>query len=207
MPGGRWGYVYPHAVINCLWCGKQKRVSFSEERKGARFCSHPCANDYWRGRPKGPLKRKTLEELFWPKVQKGDSEGDCWVWTGGVDGGGYGCLKAASVGKHTLKAHRVSWEMHNGPIPEGLCVLHRCDNPPCANPNHLFLGTYLDNARDMVTKGRQNHPTPKLDLDYIPIIRRWLAEGDRQKHIAQCFGVSHTAIRRIAIGVTFAHVP
>ena len=99
----------------------------------------------------------TKEERFWVKVVRGP---DCWNWNGGKLVEGYG--RFVDRGKYVL-AHRVSWEIHNGPIPEGLCVLHRCDNPPCTNPDHLFVGTHGDNARDRAAKGRNGkwrRPTP-----------------------------------------------
>lgn len=80
----------------------------------------------------------------------------CWLWMGGIAGGGYGALRHG--GKMVL-AHRFSWEAHNGAITSGLLVCHRCDNPPCVNPDHLFLGTYKDNYDDMARKGRgYQHP-------------------------------------------------
>lgn len=82
--------------------------------------------------------------LFWLKVTKTDT---CWLWTGRRDKNGYGKVGAAL-------SHRVFWELHNGHIPDGLYVLHHCDNPPCIRPTHLFLGTQADNVRDMAAKGR-----------------------------------------------------
>lgn len=85
---------------------------------------------------------------FWSNVRRSDG---CWEWTGSKRGNGYGCL---AVGGRQVGAHRVAWETQNGPIPEGLFVLHKCDNPPCVRPDHLFLGTAKDNAMDMARKGR-----------------------------------------------------
>lgn len=97
-----------------------------------------------RGRKPSPL---TPEERFWAKVEKGP---DCWEWKA-FRNKGYG--KFTYNGRMYL-AHRLSWILTNGPIPDGLGVLHSCDNPPCVNPDHLFLGTQLDNMRDASNKGR-----------------------------------------------------
>ena len=87
-------------------------------------------------------------DRFFQKIEKTTS---CWFWLSGKDKDGYG--KFFLSGK-TLQAHRVSWSMHNGVIPTGMSVLHRCDNPPCVNPEHLFVGTCVDNVKDRDAKGR-----------------------------------------------------
>lgn len=98
-----------------------------------------------------PLPPLTPEAIarFWAAVPDGDNE--CWEWMKGRDLNGYGRMK---VGSRTVKTHRVSWALHFGIIPPGMFVLHRCDNPPCCNPQHLFLGSTADNARDASSKGR-----------------------------------------------------
>lgn len=94
---------------------------------------------------------KPFVARFWAKVQEAPS--GCWNWTGSTSGRfGYGHIRTSK--RNTENCHRISWMMANGDIPDGFCVLHRCDNPSCVNPAHLFLGTYLDNNRDMAAKGR-----------------------------------------------------
>lgn len=91
-------------------------------------------------------------QRFYGYIQVTD---DCWLWTGGRNPKGYGVFKVSGVGFRG--AHRVAWELANGPAPAGLCVLHHCDNPRCVRVDHLFLGTKADNSADMVAKGRQSH--------------------------------------------------
>lgn len=107
------------------------------------------------------MKRsKSLLEYFWLRVEKGP---DCWSWSGRRDPFGYGVVQLG-LGKPRTGAHRASWEIHNGPLPQdedkkrGTCVLHKCDNPACVRPDHLFLGTRADNSHDAQRKGRLNIP-------------------------------------------------
>ena len=96
---------------------------------------------------------RPIEERFWEKVQKSD---DCWLWTGTKRQGGYGSIH--HNGRERVATH-VSWELANGmPWPEGMLACHRCDNPPCVRPDHLFIGDSFDNMRDAVKKGRTNSP-------------------------------------------------
>ena len=126
----------------------------------------------------------------------------CWLWTGAVLPYGYGIFCKKFMTKET-RAHRLSWEAHRGPIPEGLCVLHRCDNPACCNPDHLFLGTKLDNSKDCNQKGRFksnvgiNNPRAKLSEDQVRVIH---LEGGSQIAIARKYGVSQQLVSRIKAG-------
>lgn len=97
----------------------------------------------------------TVEDRFWPKVEKTN---DCWIWI--ASGGRYGHFK---YNGRIEMAHRVSWLLEYGEIPDGLDVLHRCDRPRCVRPDHLFLGTHADNMRDMRAKGRGNSPIVKFN--------------------------------------------
>lgn len=109
-----------------------------------KFCDQRCITSWTN-------KRRTTsnEERFWAKVNKTRS---CWVWLGKPRGFGYGRIEL--LGGQTQSTHRYSWELHNGPIPTGMAVLHKCDVPQCVNPDHLFLGTQLENMRDRRSKGR-----------------------------------------------------
>lgn len=106
---------------------------------------------------------KSLSERFWNKVDRKELS-DCWEWLGYKDR--YGII---GINGKNFKTHRVSWELHHGPVPEGMHVLHKCDNPGCVNPSHLFLGDHTDNMQDMVEKGRGGRA--KLTLDQVQEIR------------------------------------
>jgi hypothetical protein len=102
----------------------------------------------------GRLKKADVREYFFHYTDvRGEDE--CWPWTGLRNRTGYGQLKGTKY--RGRLSHCISWIIHNGPLPEGMRVLHRCDNPPCCNPKHLFIGTQADNVADMVAKGRNTH--------------------------------------------------
>src|ERR1039457_5628606 len=98
--------------------------------------------------PAGVYERKGLIERFWEKVQKSES---CWLWTASTFWDGYGQI---GLDGKKMRAHRLSYEINIGEIPEGLLVCHSCDNPRCVRPEHLFLGSQADNAQDMILKER-----------------------------------------------------
>lgn len=108
------------------------------------------------------MNNKTLER-FWAKVDKTTT---CWVWKASKRNKGYGAFIYPSSNGDIIqgRAHRFVWEIYNGTIPIGLCVLHKCDNPACVNPEHLFLGTKKDNNKDMCQKGRHRSGTSKTSL-------------------------------------------
>ena len=119
--------------------------------RGNRTNHPPNAGQFKPGQ--APVNKGVTEDLterFWSKVVKIDD--GCWLWTAALLLDGYGQIW---LGQTMERAHRLSWIIHFGPIPEGLCVLHTCDNPPCVRPGHLFLGTQLDNVRDAIRKGRR----------------------------------------------------
>lgn len=137
----------------------------------------------------------------------------CWIWTSSLSSDGYGALYRGGRGSKYANAHRVSYELNRGSIPDGMCVCHRCDVRACVNPDHLFLGTHADNMRDMFAKGRQpraigeRNANAKLTIDDVRTIRAMLASGHTRRSIASKFGTSHQTINKIASGVTWVHVP
>lgn len=133
-------------------------------------------------------------------IAKLELVGECWEFTGATDDG-YGRIN--SNGK-AIQTHRLSYELWKGIIPKDKHVLHRCDNPPCCNPNHLFLGTAKTNAIDRMKKSR-GYPSRKLSYDDVEFIR--LCKDDYpQRYFAKKFGVSQCAIQRVQQGKTYAEV-
>jgi hypothetical protein len=142
----------------------------------------------------------TPEQRFWAYV---DVSGDCWEWQGARGSKGYGAFQLRT---RQETAHRVAWRLHFGPIPEGLFVCHSCDNPPCVNPAHLFLGTPADNAADREVKGRrkslvgERHQNAKLTWADVCEVRRLYADGLLQRQIAERFGVTQPLVSMILSG-------
>lgn len=143
---------------------------------------------------------------FWAKVRPevGDA---CWLWTGAAQR--YGTFKPD--GKNVL-AHRYSWELHFGPIPEGLCVCHKCDVPLCVRPDHLFIGTMKDNCQDREQKGRGNQPrgekqhSAKLTEEIVRDIKKRIADGESMYAMGKQYGLHRSAIRCIKTGRSWAWV-
>jgi len=148
----------------------------------------------------------TLQERLDHYTDKSAGPEGCWLWTGGLRHG-YGALKWQD---RSCNAHRLAFEAANGPIPAGLCILHRCDRPQCVNPAHLFAGSQLDNMRDMRRKGRgwiaagELNPMAKLTAQTVMAIRA--AKGSQRK-IAKRFAVSQALVSLIKLGDRWRHLP
>lgn len=184
-----------NCTATCPNCGRA--FCWSRPSVPRKFCSQAC---HYANRKRSP------EERFWRLVQKGDK---CWLWLGDTGRTGYGALDNAN--RQHIRAHRFSWELHNGPIPDGLWVLHHCDNPPCVNPAHLFLGTPGDNVADKVAKGRQPrgsaHKNALLTEEQVREIRRLRNDcGWKLKDIGDRFGVTKHTIWAIMKGRNWSHI-
>jgi hypothetical protein len=151
-------------------------------------------------------RASTLAESFWSWMPRDLSPDVCWEWTGGKDKNGYGILRAQM---QNLRAHRVSYILHYGSISGGLWVLHHCDNPPCVNPAHLFLGTVKTNGEDAAQKGRmphgEIHKMSKMTKENVMLIR---LNPERLSNVefAHRFNVTPGAICAIRTRRTWKHI-
>lgn len=151
------------------------------------------------------------ETRFWGLVKKLTGDG-CWVWQGATSTHmHYGCMSLGQRGS-VQYAHRISWELAQGPIPPGLCVLHRCDNPPCVRPGHLFLGTRRDNMADKVAKGRQpcgekSGGVVLVEAQVMEILTAYATGEVPVLGLAREYGVEEATVRAIVNGQTWTHVP
>lgn len=167
-----------------------------------------------------PRNRTILRDLrddvkvaarFWTKVRRPASD-ECWPWTGALSTkSGYGRI---CVDGRVVNAHRVAWALTHGPIPEGMDVLHRCDNPPCVSPDHLFLGTHADNMRDRKQKGRNpnvigiRNPKARLTEADVLAIRERRRNGDhRVEATAEQYGISVANYWAIVYRRSWKHLP
>lgn len=183
-------------MASCETCGVIVRPHHKGETP--RFCSWHC-------------RYGTPESRFWGSVRRGGKD-ECWEWTGSTRTG-YGAIY---VNGSTISAHRYSYELANGPIPQsdgyhGTCVLHICDNRKCVNPAHLFLGSAADNNADKASKGRarsraqkgERNGQSKLTAD---IVRQIRAADGPQRSIAKRFGVAQATVGRIRLKQHWRHI-
>lgn len=169
------------------------------KKVSGRYCGSPCAN-------KARASRVSLEVRFLSRIEKTET---CWLWKG-CTSRGYGVLRASSP-RRQLFAHRLSYEMHVGPVAKGLFVCHHCDNRACVNPEHLFLGTNAENTQDKVNKGRQvkgaQVNTSKLTAAEVREMRRLNSEeGVPRSRLVQIYGVTRHTVHMILHRKTWSHV-
>lgn len=188
----------PVGLCQC-GCGQKTPIASRTVRARGWIAGQPVRFARWHGAYKG-----TLELMFWSHVTKGTPD-DCWHWGGYIDLHGYGMVRFA--GK-LHRAHRVSYELHHGPIPTGAQICHHCDNPACVNPAHLFAGTSADNAHDMISKGRApKDRCVKLTAEQVVELRRLAAAGVSNVELAVKFGISDTQTWKIVSRRAWKHVP
>lgn len=197
-------------IRTCCRCKQERPIRINRVRRRTYVCDE-CANEYARNRKKlrnppsfdsrGNRRKEWLRSLVAAATPE-----TCLEWPGYCGGDGYG-LTSSSSG--TLRAHRMIWELVNGPIPEGLHVLHSCDNRICINPHHLWLGTNADNVLDKQIKGRDGapfgeaHRAAKLTDKDVLAIR---ASNDGGTSLARRYRVGKSTIYKIRNGETWRHL-
>jgi hypothetical protein len=187
----------------CEHCGVEN------VRKGNRFCSLDCA---YKNRS------ENFEERFWNRVDKSGGEDACWIWLGASSKKGYGHLSYRENGKmRWMGAHRMAFILTHGPIPDAMFVCHKCDNPPCCNSRHHFLGSGADNLRDAAIKGRmidsattegrargEGHGRAKLTAaDAVEVVCLYRDAGLSLSKIGTRFGVTAKTIHAVVTGRTW----
>jgi len=224
---------FTEAVGTCRHCGSellQKRGESRGHFSTRKFCdldcyqanvdvpcSYPgcggrklarglCSKHYARVRANGSpevVRRIVGASLAERLAAYSRPDGDCLVWFGGTHRSGHGKIQ---VSGRSIGTHRIAFIEAYGPIPEGLVVRHKCDNPPCIRPEHLELGTSADNTNDRTIRGRTSTARRKLDATQVVEVRRRILAGDFKRDIAMDFGVVPTVISNIALGRAYVGV-
>lgn len=187
------------------WKGSGKTLRYKSS-----FGCPVCAGRKLIGRGRGTWQEPhAIEPRFWAKVERNNPD-ECWLWLGSKTSKGYGSV---SYDGKIARSHRVSYIMAFGEIADELHVLHRCDNPSCVNPSHLFLGTNADNVADRETKGRRKPPTGELNgravlsEDQVIELRKLSALGEHsQKQLAKKFNISTSTCGNILSGRRWKHL-
>lgn len=182
----------------CNQCGRTFRKRPSRRPK---FCSIACYSE-WTSSP--------VEERFLRNLGEATDRG-CILWTSTKSHSGYGLISLNDGTGNRLLTHRLAWEIANGPIPEGICVLHECDNRLCVNADHLFLGTRGDNNRDKYSKGREARgekcrQSHLVEADILAIRSAWARGGKSQRELGAEFGAGQQTIHKIVSRATWSHV-
>lgn len=194
----------PYGYCHCGCGGEPTIAKYDAPERGV-----------YKGKPylfmRGHKITPSPEERFWSKVDKSGGENTCWIWIGSKLGRGYGMFGISP--KKIVRAHRYSYELNTGEIPDNLFVLHHCDNPSCVNPKHLWLGTNDDNMKDMASKHRssdnkgEKNPNRKLTSENVLWIReRYSQAGITYKKLGDMFGVTKETIHHIIRRIIWKHI-
>lgn len=200
-------------TIQCRRCIQIKSVSqFHKEprmKSGFRAVCKECRklDKVSSVKPKRGQPRLSLEKRFWEKVVK--TEG-CWIWTGWLKNG-YGYIGLGGEKCKQIGVHRFSYKLHYGFLPQTMEICHKCDNPSCVRPDHLFFGTSASNTEDMLQKGREargeKNGQSKLAANQVREIRNLYRErGKNQQQLADQFGVNRSAIYKIVNYLRWKHL-
>lgn len=188
----------------CSVCGNDITTHHGKHRarcRGFGFCSAACSGKHHSAKQEAGRANDFLSKIDKPAI-------GCWVYRGHITKAGYGAYRTPTANK---LAHRMMWEIMNGPIPKGMCVCHSCDNPPCCRPDHLWLGTQPENVKDMWSKGRGRPGTrrgelcntAKLSASDILNIR---LSNKKASELAAIYSVSSVQIRNIQQRKQWRHV-
>lgn len=193
----------------CKVCEKEFHRIVTNGRNDPSYCTRECYDKdhfIWAN----ASKEQQLERLKMLYEKNVIRQEGCWDWKGYIARTGY-----AEIGRsknfHEKNAHRISWMIHKGNIPEGMYICHKCDNPKCTNPDHLFIGTHQDNDKDRDEKGRnvkgEDVESSILKDQDIKEIKTLLTQGKSCLEISRKYDVSHDAIKRINKNETWKHIP
>jgi hypothetical protein len=199
--------------LNCEYC-KKYFITRKRSTRVIRFCSQNCSrlatdkqkieeweviHENWKNQSREEYV-EIMQQAFEKFIAKSDG---CWLWNGSYKG------KRLEYGTFTFRgkgmlAHRAGYFIYKNEIPEGMLVLHKCDVPRCVNPDHLWLGNYLDNQRDKMVKGRGK--VEKLNPDKVREIKKLLRMGVMHKRIMQDYGISNVTVHAIQTGRTWKDI-
>lgn len=201
------GLYAPYGMCQC-GCGSVAEIAYRNHRKTGWAKGEPTrfASGHRR------YERRSRREAFYQFVVPSGCD-ECWPWQGVIKENGYGYINAWNDEEQRFKvayAHRISYEIHHGPIPPGMHVCHSCDNRACCNPSHLWVGSRLDNMQDAAAKKRiavgERCGTAKLTDDQVAEIRRLSSLGTKQAEIASMFGTSQPNVSRIVNEKGWTHL-
>jgi hypothetical protein len=187
-------------TYKCKKCNKEfQKYIHKLHSTHPTYCSRLCTNN----------RNGTPIERFFKFISAQSHPNDCWEWLGVKSHQGYGNF---TFNNHPVRAHRFSWELHGGTIPEGLLVCHHCDNPSCVNPLHLYVGTHVDNNNDTIKRGRNidrkgsKHPcsvvTEKIALE----IRSKSKQGQTGQELSREYGLCEATISNIKNRKSWTHI-
>lgn len=189
----------PHEHKFCETCdSKFMRLKNRSEKQwnAHNFCSVECR---LKTKARYSDKAKRFHDNYIPEPNSG-----CWLWTGSINNEGYGQI---SINMHHMRSNRLAYEVCVGPIPDDMIICHRCDNPSCVNPEHLYAGTHQDNANDKAQRGRgiqgETHHQSKLKESDVKFIR---SSKEHSRALAAKFCVSPVTIRAIRSRKTWSHL-